>query len=344
MTEFGAMMSAEIAETPLVFERIFAQSRQIDEAVELIRRAEVASVVLVARGTSDNAAFFLKYLIETKLGLPVSLASPSIVSIYQTKLHYQQTLVLAISQSGQSPDLVAFARAAAIGGGKVIAMTNDENSPLALASELHINLVAGPEISVAATKSYSAQLLTSYLLVSKWARFEIDPQRMISESVRLISTRADIKEELKNIFLTDQIVFLGRGFSYPNAREAALKIQETCKVPIQGLATSDYLHGPISALNAKSQVFLVTPMHAPPELTDQVVTKIRSITPHIFWIGSGGLPGSGEIQITGSNCDDEISSCIVDAVLIQYLTLDLALASGLNPDAPIGLSKITKTI
>jgi glucosamine--fructose-6-phosphate aminotransferase (isomerizing) len=344
MAEYGALMAAEIAETPIMFKRIFTQTQQMDRAMDLIRSREVKSVVLVARGTSDNAAFFLKYLIETKLGLPVSLASPSIVSIYQTKLYFQQTLVLAISQSGESPDLVAFVKAAFSGGAKVIAMTNDENSPLALASEVHINLLAGPELSVAATKSYSAQLLTSYLLVSNWAGFEFDEQRIISESDRLIQTRAEIKEKLKIISLAEQIIVLGRAFSYPHAREAALKIQETCKVAIQGLPTSDYLHGPISALNPRSQVFLITPMHAPLELIEQAVTKIRSITPHIFWIGSGGLPGSEEIQIAGSNCGDEIASCIVDAVLIQYLTLDLALGSGLNPDAPIGLSKITKTI
>ena len=146
-----------------------------------------------------------------------------------------------------------------------------------------------------------------------------------------------------NTTRANEIVILGRGFAYPNAREAALKIQETCKISVQGLSTADYLHGPISALTADTQVFIVAPKHMPAESIVEATTKIRKTSPRIFWIGNGGTPTGSDIVLAGSNCDDEITSTLVDAMVLQRFALEFAVASGFDPDAPEGLSKVTLT-
>jgi len=169
-------MESEIAEVPAVFERLISHIDNYSRIAELIKAKEIKSVLVLARGTSDNAAHFLKYLIEVQLGLPVGLTSPSSVTIYKTKLHFQNTLVVALSQSGQSTDLVEYANSAKSAGALLISMTNDETSPLATLADFHLPLMAGTEIAVAATKSYAAQLLSSLLLVGAWSgkKFELD--------------------------------------------------------------------------------------------------------------------------------------------------------------------------
>ena len=340
MKQLGAIMSSEIAETPAVFTSLLRDLSGFDSIKDLLTTEKIKSVLILARGTSDNAAHYLKYLIETQIGLPVGLTSPSSVTIYGAELKYAQTLVIAISQSGQSPDLVHFATAARAANAYLIAMTNDETSPLAKIAHHHFPLLAGPELAVAATKSYNAQLLISFLLVATWTGRVFNAEQIISEAQRICSTK-DLVSLATN--RNHEIVILGRGFAYPNAREAALKIQETSKVSVQGLSTADYLHGPISALTEETQVFIVAPKHLPIESIQEATTKIRTISPRIFWIGNGGNPAADDIVLAGSNCDDEIAATLVDALVLQRFALEFAVASGFDPDAPEGLSKVTLT-
>jgi glucosamine--fructose-6-phosphate aminotransferase (isomerizing) len=197
---------------------------------------------------------------------------------------------------------------------------------------------------VAATKSYSAQLFTSYLLVLTLTDKNIDVLKVISETSRLALEPNLISPTLAKLNRNHEIVFLGRGFAYPNAREAALKIQETNRISVQAYSTADYLHGPISALTSDTQVFFVAPSHAPYESISDAVKKIRETTKNIFWIGNGGKIEPGEVHLDGSNCNDEITSTIADAVVVQRLALEFAVKEGFNPDAPEGLSKVTLTI
>jgi glutamine---fructose-6-phosphate transaminase (isomerizing) len=343
MSSLGSIMASEIAETPKVFRAIFDNKRAFDAVKNVLVEEKIQSVLILARGTSDNAAHYLKYLIETQIGLPVGLTSPSSVTIYDAPLKYSNTLIVAISQSGQSPDLVKFAKAARQANAYVIAMTNDANSPLATASHNHLSLLAGPELAVAATKSYNAQLLLSYLLVAAWTGKQIDGEQIISEADRLVENKTLALQAVQATSLKKEIVILGRGFAYPNAREAALKIQETCKISVQGLSSADYLHGPISALTDQTQVFIVAPTHLPASSINEAIAKIRQTSPRIFWIGNGGTPESDDIVLAGSNCDDEIASTIVDAIVLQRFALEFAVASGFDPDAPVGLSKTTLT-
>jgi glucosamine--fructose-6-phosphate aminotransferase (isomerizing) len=343
MKQLGAIMSSEIAETPAVFTSLLRDLSGFDSIKDLLITEKIKSVLILARGTSDNAAHYLKYLIETQIGLPVGLTSPSSVTIYGAELKYAQTLVIAISQSGQSPDLVHFATAARAANAYLIAMTNDETSPLAKIAHHHFPLLAGPELAVAATKSYNAQLLISFLLVATWTGRVFNAEQIISEAQRICSTKDLVSLAVSATNRNHEIVILGRGFAYPNAREAALKIQETSKVSVQGLSTADYLHGPISALTEETQVFIVAPKHLPIESIQEATTKIRTISPRIFWIGNGGNPAADDIVLAGSNCDDEIAATLVDALVLQRFALEFAVASGFDPDAPEGLSKVTLT-
>lgn len=343
MKQLGAVMSSEIAQTPAVFTRILGQLSAFDAVKNILTTEKIQSVLILARGTSDNAAHYLKYLIETQIGLPVGLTSPSSVTIYNADLKYSHTLVIAISQSGQSPDLVHFATAARAANAYLIAMTNDETSPLATIAHHHFPLLAGPELAVAATKSYNAQLLISYLLVASWTGTSVNAAQIISEAQRICSTKDLVSLAVSATNRNHEIVILGRGFAYPNAREAALKIQETSKVSVQGLSTADYLHGPISALTEETQVFIVAPKHLPIESIQEATTKIRKTAHRIFWIGNGGNPSTDDIVLAGSNCDDEIAATLVDALVLQRFALEFAVASGFDPDAPEGLSKVTLT-
>ena len=343
MSKLGAIMASEIAETPQVFTSIVKNQQAFDAVKDVLLEEKIQSVLILARGTSDNAAHYLKYLIETQIGLPVGLTSPSSVTVYNAELKYANTLIVAISQSGQSPDLVKFATAARQANAYIIAMTNDDKSPLATIAHNHFSLLAGPELAVAATKSYNAQLLISYLLVASWTGKKVNGEQLISEATRIATTTDLVSHAVAAVSREKELVILGRGFAYPNAREAALKIQETCKISVQGLSTADYLHGPISALTSDTQVFIVAPSHMPALSITEATTKIRKTSSRIFWIGNGGTPQGDDIVLAGSNCDDEITSTLVDAMVLQRFALEFAVASGYDPDAPEGLSKVTLT-
>ncbi|MCX6443227.1 MAG: SIS domain-containing protein [Actinobacteria bacterium] len=343
MSNLGAIMASEIAETPKVFTAILNNKDAFNSIKNVLVDQEIQSVLILARGTSDNAAHYLKYLIETQIGLPVGLTSPSSVTVYHSQLKYSKTLVVAISQSGQSPDLVKFATAAREASAYIIAMTNDESSPLAKIAHNHFSLLAGPELAVAATKSYNAQLLISYLLVATWTGKAVNASQIISEATRIAETADLVSKAVAAVSRDKELVILGRGFAYPNAREAALKIQETCKISVQGLSTADYLHGPISALTPETQVFIVAPAHMPAASITEATTKIRTTSSRIFWIGNGGTPEGDDIVLAGSNCDDEIISTLVDAMVLQRFALEFSVASGYDPDSPAGLSKVTLT-
>jgi glucosamine--fructose-6-phosphate aminotransferase (isomerizing) len=338
----GKLMASEISEIPHVFQEMLNHSKIFSAASSLLKAQDIRSVLILARGTSDNAAHFLKYLLEVKMGLPVGLTSPSSVTVYATSLKFKNVLVVALSQSGQSPDLLAYAQAASDAGATLISMTNDSQSPLAKISDLHIDLLAGPELAVAASKSYAAELLASFMLVRAWSGSNQNLNEIVPASYQLLEMPID--SIVQQCTIKEEIVILGRGFSYPNAREAALKIQETSKVSVQGLSTADYLHGPISALNSKTQVLIMAPAHIPLKSMNEATARIRASGAKIFWLGSGGDSIDGELRVSGSNVSDEILASICDAIILQRFALALCLQNGLDPDNPVGLSKVTLTL
>jgi glucosamine--fructose-6-phosphate aminotransferase (isomerizing) len=343
MTEPGILMLKEISEIPNVIKEL-AQSFEGNSSYKtLLRDHPFSSVVILARGTSDNAAHFLKYLIETKVGLPCALASPSAATMYNAKFHYEKSLVIAISQSGQSTDLITFATAAKGGGGFLLSITNDPQSPLAKISDIHLPILAGPELAVPATKSYVGQLMISYLLVTSWVNESTDTEEIAKDCTNCLkdSTYIALADAID---IKRPIFVLGRGFSYPNAKEFALKLQETCLIPVQGMSTSDFLHGPIASIDSDSQVIFMSPNGLPTDSFGEAPDRVRVVTKHVYWVGSGELALEKEPHLGASTSKSEITASISDAILFQKVTHRLATKNGLNPDSPSGLTKITKTV
>jgi glucosamine--fructose-6-phosphate aminotransferase (isomerizing) len=338
-------MFSEISETPDVFSRLINSEAQFQQAAEKIKARNITNVIILARGTSDNAGHYLKFLIEVKLGLPVGLASPSSVSIYGAKVDFKDTLVIALSQSGRSPDLITFASAAKEGKALLITMTNNSDSPLANVGDIHIDLSAGPEIAVAATKSYSAELLASLLLVDSWiGNMSAGRSHLVDSSRECIANSGEVDSFAKSLDANREIVVIGRGYAYANAKELALKIQETSYIPVQGMSSADFQHGPIATLNSDSQVIVLSPSGMPKKALEDSMVRIRQSEPEIIWLGSNELALNKERVLKGSNQAKEEESTIIDAALIQYLTLGFAVKNGFNPDSPAGLSKVTKTL
>jgi glucosamine--fructose-6-phosphate aminotransferase (isomerizing) len=338
-------MYSEISETPDVFSRLINSEAQFQKAAGKIKARNITNVIILARGTSDNAGHYLKFLIEVKLGLPVGLASPSSVSIYGAKVDFKDTLVIALSQSGRSPDLITFASAAKEGKALLITMTNNSDSPLANVGDLHIDLSAGLEVAVAATKSYSAELLASLLLVDSWiGNMSAGRSHLVVSSRECIANLGEVDSFANSLDAKREIVVIGRGYAYANAKELALKIQETSYIPVQGMSSADYQHGPIATLNSDSQVIVLSPSGMPKKALEDSMVRIRQSEPEIIWLGSNELALTKERVIKGSNQAKEEESTIIDAALIQYLTLGFAVKNGFNPDSPAGLSKVTKTL
>ena len=225
----------------------------------------------------------------------------------------------------------------------MISITNDEKSPLAKLADHHLALMAGAEFAVAATKSYAAQLLASLMLVSAWSSKLTNYKSVIAAATELLANDSALTKAVAKCDRANEIVVLGRGFSYPNAREAALKIQETSKISVQGLSIADYMHGPISALTNKTQVFILAPNGIPLESLKSDLEKIRAKSPSIFWFGTGDLALPNEIVIPGAKCENEIYSSVVDSIILQTFALEFARKNGLDPDSPEGLSKVTFT-
>ena len=342
MSSPGSQMLKEISEIPGVLKKLSTAHYSNTTAKSLLKNHGFGSIVLLARGTSDNAAYFFKYLIEMKLGLPCGLASPSTATMYSTQFHYENTLVIAISQSGQSNDILTFASTAQKGGAFVLSLTNNEGSPLAKSSDLHLPLLAGPEIAIPATKSYVAQLMMAYLLTTSWAS-ETNLSEEIFENADRCVADSTHQEFAGEIDLSKPIYILGRGFSYPNAKEFALKLQETCLVPVQGMATSDFLHGPIASLNSESQIIFMAPDKMPKDSFGEAPSRVREIGAKIFWIGNASRPQANETCLTSPESTSAESASITDAIHFQKITQQLAVSAGLDPDRPKGLSKITIT-
>lgn len=326
MQLLGHNMEKEIFEVPSVFERIAANSGVFSFITDL---SEFTNIVILARGTSRNAGQYLKYLIEVKMGIPVSIANPSVVSIYDGKLKFSQTLVIALSQSGASPDLVKYAKSAKTGGAQIITISNTPSSPLTELADFQIPLNAGPEIAVAATKSYSAELLTSYLLVMHLLKKNFNLSKLVKEIKLLFNLQVDLKKMALDIDAKKPLIVLGRGFAFANTLELALKIQETSKVPVQAFSIADYLHGPISSLTSDTQVIFVQPKLAPVIMFNDIRNRVLSHTKKVF-------------ILNGSDLAEE-ESVIADSVLIQLLSLEFARKLDLDPDKPEGLIKVTLT-
>jgi len=329
----GESMAAEIAEQPVALARLLAEGTAAFAAVRAaIERHQPRFVLLAARGTSDHAALYAKYLVEIELGLPAGLASASTMTVYGARPALHDVLWIAVSQSGGSPDLVSSTEIARGGGALTVAVTNDPSSPLAGAAEFSLDVCAGPELAVTATKTYTAELLALHQLL-----VGTDASAVPEACARTLELGDRARSPAAEFRSVDRMVTVGRGYSYATAREAALKLMETSYLMAQAFSGADLLHGPLAMVGPDVPVLAVTtPGHGADALAP-VLAQLAERHAAVLRVGSPeGLP----VVLDGVA---ESLAPIVEILPLQQLVWQLAVERGGDPDAPRGLNKVTRT-
>ena len=335
-------MAAEIAEQPAVWRRILLHRTEIAAVARPIAAASPRFVLFAARGTSDHAALYAKYLTEVLLRLPTGLVSPSAITAYGARPDWRDTLLVVVSQSGFSPDLIRTMEEGARGGAMTLAVTNDAASPLARAAHLHLDVLAGVERAVAATKSYTAQLLTLFLLIDHLGGKTGDAALALPDLADgLLHAAAPVMRiQAGRYRFAGRMVVTGRGYAYPTAREAALKLMETSYVAAQAFSGADLMHGPLAMLDALAPVLAVVPDGVAGSAMAPALQRVRETGADLFIVG-GGAAGSHMLLPPGV---PEALSPLLEIMPFQLLARELAIQRGENPDAPRGLRKVTQTL
>lgn len=338
-------MVADLIDQPNVWRDILARRRDADALGRIIAARAPGFVLLAARGTSDHAALYAKYLVEIVLGLPAGLVSPSVITAYGAQPRWAGGLFVAVSQSGASPDLVRTVETARRQGALTLAVTNDPGSDLAAAAELHLAISAGPEAAVAATKSYTAQLLSLFLLMEAWAGRPADgADRLPDLADAMLAPAGDAMAKAAERYrFAQRLVVTGRGYAYPTAREAALKLMETSYVAAQAFSGADLLHGPVAMLDTAVPVLAVAPEGVAGQALRPVLERVRAAGSDLFVVGSPDALGVDRGYALPSGVPEALSP-LIEIIPFQWLALHMAVARGEDPDAPRGLRKVTRTL
>ncbi len=349
-----SLMLAEIAEQPKTLERTIRQeSKRIDRFAARLRQRSLRLIVLVARGSSDNAALFGRYLLELTTGLPVSLAAPAIHTLYRTKLDLRDALVIGISQSGEGDDVNLVLENAKRCGAITLGITNEPDSTMAKQTDETLLIHAGRERSVAATKTYTGQLFVIQLLARALAQHsgrQAIRHRMELELVpELAATALELKpvivEMVERFTYVDHCVVVGRGLNYANAYEFAIKLMETCYVVAERFSAADFLHGPIALVERGFPVFIFAPPGPTLAGMKQLLVRLNGLGAETVVISSEASvlrPPSRAVAF--AKRIPELLTPIPYIVPAQLFAALLAKSKGLTPDRPRSLQKITKTV
>ncbi len=335
-------MLAEALSAPEVAARQLAADQGAYAALgEALRQQPPSGVLTVARGSSDHAAHYMAYLVMARLGRLVTSLPMSLVTLYQSRLQCQGLVSLAFSQSGQSPDLVAPTRFFRAGGARTVAFVNAEDSPLAEAAQHVFSLHAGPEKSVAATKSYIAQLLAGARVVAAWqddddlaAALQTLPQALEQ------AARQRWDAAVEALQGADRLFVIGRGTSLAIAMEAALKFKETCGIQAEAFSGAEVKHGPMALVDEGYPLLVFAPRGPAQAGLIALAEEMRCRGARVLLAAPAGTPGAElPLVCTGNEDLDPIA-----AVQSFYPMVEaLARARGLNPDEPRHLAKVTKT-
>jgi glucosamine--fructose-6-phosphate aminotransferase (isomerizing) len=335
----GSAMARETAEIPAAAERLLARTDMFAAIVERIEQAKPRVVVFCGRGSSGHVGVYLRYLFEARLGLLVSTAAPSVVTAYQRPPDMRDALWIVVSQSGHSPDLVTATKVARKSGALTLAITNDESSPAAAASELILPIGAGIENSVAATKTVALSMIAGAQLVAALARnddlndgLQRLPLRLSGALTCDWSAWADCAAGAAAAFV------VGRGFGLGCAREIALKVAEILRVPALGYSAAELRHGPRAAITPATPVLALRQSDEAAAAVDDLVRDLSAAGERVFTAGgaAGTLPW----------IDDGHPACDPVLMLVPaYRAIEaVARRRGFDPDNPPYLSKVTRTL
>ncbi|MCK5603645.1 SIS domain-containing protein [Candidatus Pacearchaeota archaeon] len=341
-------IKSEIFSQPEVLSTILSDIGEIERVANEIRKRNITYVFLAARGTSDNAGLYAKYLWGAVNKLPLALAAPSLFSLYQSPPVMKDSIVVGVSQSGQSPDIIAVLEEGRKQGVITLAITNDTNSPLARVAEFVIDIAAGPEIAVAATKSYTAELMIIAILSTlldkertRLAELERVPD-LISQVLKLDS---DIERMAERYRYMQQCVVLGRGHNYATAFEWSLKLKEMAYVAAGPYSSADFQHGPIALVTQGFPVLAIAPKGAVynnlmtllTSLRNEYQTELVIISKEKEALSLAHSPIQLPVDLP------EWLSPMVAIVPAQLFSFHLTHAKGFDAEKPRGLSKVTKT-
>ncbi len=336
-------MAAEIAEQPQALQRLLDDGMTgVREVAARLADRRPRFVLLAARGTSDHAALYAKYLIEITLGLPAGLASPSTLTTYGSRLDLADALWIAVSQSGGSPDLVDSTTAARACGAMTLAVTNAASSPLAETSELHIDILAGPERAVAATKSYTSELLALQLLIEFWRGGDAASSHQLPGLAEAVLQRASGTEVASRYRFVERLVVTARGYAYATAREAALKLMETSYLSAHAFSGADLMHGPLAMVDVDRPVIAVVPTGVGGAALAPVLEQLRDRRADVLIIGDTEVAPWAAAAVRLPDTDERLAP-VLQILPLQQMAHAMAVARGYDPDAPRGLNKVTET-
>ncbi len=354
-------MRDEIRQQPDAIERTLIA--EWSSAEKLRRRFEshpVRGIILAARGTSDNAAQFGRYLLEVTTGIPVSLAAPSVTTLYAARLKLADMAVVAISQSGESTDTNLVLEQAKLSGAFTVGITNESESTLARLADHTFLVRAGKEKSVAATKIYTGQLACMYLLAhALGAPITKTQVRQIPDwAAAALLTEKEVAARAERYCFMQHAISIGRGLNYSNSFELALKLMETCYVVAERFSSADLLHGPIAMVEASFPAFLFGPPGVTWKTTAELLSKLKTMKAQTLLITdssnaeAAAMDGLSQPPITipahlannDGGLPADLWTPIPYIIPGQLLAASLAEVKGLNPDQPRTLSKVTQTI
>ena len=352
------IMEKEAREAPGVIEKQLLQNEGIWLTLaERLHKNPVPFAVTIARGSSDHAATFLKYLLEVKFGIPTVSAAPSVLTIYQKNLHLKGALVIGVSQSGQSPDIVEMMRSARQSGAITVAIVNKENSLLAETSEYVIPIRAGVEEAVAATKSYIGSLSAFLHFLAVYEKHLLKKQ----ETFLALQALPDLMRETFSISWNDfsaklfevsssvrqNSIILGRGFGYPIAQESALKLKETCALHAESFSSAEFLHGPLGLIQEAFPVILYLQDDQTIKSSLMTAKRIKEAGGSVFVISPQDLVEPDPSISTQVFWLPKSRHPLLDSVLgiaaFYPMVAKLSVLKGMNPDAPRLLKKVTET-
>jgi len=323
-----------------------AVARQVEAAGELkrigaaIRRRSPAVVITCARGSSDHAATYAKYAIETRIGVPVASAAPSVASVYASRLRAEGAVCIAVSQSGRSPDLLATVSSLKDAGACVIAVVNDTESPLADLADEVFGLAAGPEQSVAATKSFICSLAAVARLVAEWG----DDDALRGELSKLPSLlrrawELDWSPLVEGLEGATDLYVLGRGLGLGIAQEAALKLKETSQLHAEAFSTAELRHGPMALVRKGFRALMFAQSDETGRNVGEAASALVERGARVFLAGA---EAAGAVSLPTIRCAPLLEP-IVQIQSFYRAANALALARGLDPDRPPHLAKVTET-
>lgn len=343
MSDETSLMRREVNEIPEAVDRLLTHGAQdIARAAKAARDLDPRFVVTVARGSSDHVCTYLNYATELLLGIPVASVGPSIASIYGAPLRLAGGLCLSVSQSGQSPDIVEMVRAARRDGALSVAITNDAASPLAEASSHTLDIHAGVERSVAATKTFVTSAVAGLLLLAEWCGDDALRAAIHALPEQLRAASAIDWPEVRAAITGEQSLFtLGRGPVWAISNEAALKFKETCQIHAESYSSAEVLHGPVSIVNRGFPVLGFAAHDAAEQSLAGVADQIAAKGARVFATSSLVRHATA---IDHVRTDHPLCDPIALIVSFYAMVERIATTRGINPDLPRHLRKVTQTL